>query len=153
MGAYYLATNQRLTSRSKHFLIKYHHFWEAVRRGDVSVEKINTHLQNADYLTKGLPHEVFHQNRRRLQGWNASVNKEDKTGVDPRSGLSPNERESEETHENGPNSSHTSDNRPENACVRADILLGNPKSQKATIGSQSRNPTDEVKPGTSVDVS
>ena len=73
--------------------------------------------------------------------------------LNTRPGLSPNERESEDTHENGHNSSHTSDNRPETACVRADILLGNPKSQKATIGSQSRNPTDEVKPGTSADVS
>ena len=74
--------------------------------------------------------------------------------LNTRPGLSPNERESEDTHENGPaDSSHTSRNRPENTRVRADIPMEDPRSQKATIGSQSRNSTDEVKPGTSVDVS
>ena len=73
MGAYYLANNQRLTPRSKHFLTKYHFFWQAVKEGvegiEVKVSKIDTHLQNADYLTKGLPQEVFHANRQRVQGW------------------------------------------------------------------------------------
>ena len=69
MGAFYLATNQRLTSRTKYFLVKYHHFWEAVRAGDIVVEKVDTSLQNADYLTKGLPAEPFLANRQRVQGW------------------------------------------------------------------------------------
>ena len=54
-SAYYLATNQRITNRTKHFLIKWHHFWDAVRNGHIKVVKIPTDLQNADYLTKGLP--------------------------------------------------------------------------------------------------
>jgi len=77
MGAYYLANNQRLTSRSKHFLTKYHFFWQAVREGvegvEVKVSKIDTKLQNADYLTKGLPQEVFHANRQRVQGWIVTI--------------------------------------------------------------------------------
>jgi len=73
MGAYYLATNQRITARTKYFLIKWHHFWDAVNRGDVQVVKVETGLQNADYLTKGLPQEVFQANRYRVQGWLAEV--------------------------------------------------------------------------------
>ena len=155
MGAYYLATNQRLTSRSKHFLIKYHHFWEAVRNGEVSVEKIETHLQNADYLTKGLPHDVFHQNRRRVQGWAVSVSGKHKIWVDPRSGVSPNERESKDTHADGPcAATNTLCNRLDVARVRNDIL-GNKdhNSPQIAISSQPRNSTEEVKCRTSMNVS
>ena len=154
MGAFYLATNQRLTSRSKHFLIKYHHFWESVRKGDVLVKKIETHLQNADYLTKGLPHEVFHQNRRRVQGWLVSVNGKDKLWLDSRYELSPNERESQETDENKPLENNlTPRDHLVNACVRADNPdpgTRNPGSPKATFIPQYCVATDEVKPGTSV---
>ena len=74
MGAFYLANNQRLTSRSKHFLVKWHHFWEHVKtsrntKGEIKVVKVDTKLQNADYLTKGLSQEVFQANRHRVQGW------------------------------------------------------------------------------------
>ena len=154
MCAYYLATNQRLTSRSKHFLIKYHHFWESVRNGDVLVKKIETRLQNADNLTKGLPHDVFHENRRRVQGWLVSVNGKDKLWLDSRSGLSPNERESQETDGNKLHKDNrTSRNHLGNACIRADNLLAqaqNPGSPKATFIPQYCVATDKVKPGTSV---
>ena len=73
MGAYHLANNQKLSNRSKHYFIKYHHFWEAVKQGTVKVSKICTTLQNADYLTKGLPKEVFLANRHRVQGWPAKM--------------------------------------------------------------------------------
>ena len=33
--------------------------------------KVDTSLQNADYLTKGLSREVFQANRHRVQGWQA----------------------------------------------------------------------------------
>ena len=54
--------------------MKYHHFWQAVRDGDVKVSKIKTTLQNADFLTKGLPQETFQANRHRVQGWATSPN-------------------------------------------------------------------------------
>ena len=77
-----IATNQRLTSRSKHFSVKYHHFWESVKNGEINVEKIDTKEQNADYMTKGLPHEIFHANRRRVQGWTGFVGDEPKLWLD-----------------------------------------------------------------------
>ena len=69
MVAFSLATNQQLTSRTKYFLVKYHHFWEAIKSGKIEVQKVETQLQNADYLTKGLPAETFQANRHRVQGW------------------------------------------------------------------------------------
>ena len=73
-GALLLATNQRITNRTKYFHIKWHHFWSLVQTrenpsGFIQVEKINTEAQRADYLTKGLSREVFERNRKLAQGW------------------------------------------------------------------------------------
>ena len=76
MGAYFLATNQRLTNRTKYFLVKYHHFWDAVNREEIQVEKVDTALQNADYLTKGLAPEPYLANRHRVQGWMVEIDGE-----------------------------------------------------------------------------
>ena len=67
-GALLLATNQRLTNRTKFYLIKYHWFWSFVPR-EVTVHKISTELQRADYATKGLPREIFERIRKMVQGW------------------------------------------------------------------------------------
>ena len=73
-GAIFLATNQRLTSRTKYFHVKWHHFWDNVSKdegkdGKIVVEKVSTDLQNADPLTKGLPKDPFVGGRKRNQGW------------------------------------------------------------------------------------
>jgi hypothetical protein len=77
-GALYLATNQRLTSRTKYFHTKWHHLWAWVTSdpaeasgpdSKILIEKVDTTLQGADYLTKSLPREVFQNNRRIIQGW------------------------------------------------------------------------------------
>ena len=74
-GAFLLANNQRITSRTKYFCVKWHFFWSHVYHPDrnpdgwLFVEKCPTQLQNADYLTKGLPREPFQENRQRVQGW------------------------------------------------------------------------------------
>ena len=116
MAALSIATNQRLTSRSKHFSVKYHHFWESVKNGLIAVEKIGTKEQNADYLTKGLPHETYHANRRRVQGWAGFVENEPKLWLDPQHDRStngtPRERESESSAKTNPvELSHSSGNR------------------------------------------
>ena len=115
MAALSIDTNQQLTSRSKHFSVKYHHFWESVKNGSIKVEKIDTKEQNADYLTKGLPHETYHANRRRVQGWLGFVEQEPKVCVDPLhdplSKGTPRERESENsTKINTADPSHSSGN-------------------------------------------
>jgi hypothetical protein len=68
-GALILATNQRLTSRTKYFHVKWHFFWSHVKSGDIQVVKVDTHHQVADYLTKGLSREVFERIRKLAQGW------------------------------------------------------------------------------------
>jgi hypothetical protein len=68
-GALLLATNQRITARTKYFLVKWHFFWEHVKDGTVDVVKIDTKEQRADYLTKGLPRELFETIRKLVQGW------------------------------------------------------------------------------------
>lgn len=73
-GALLLATNQRITSRTKYFLSSWHHFWSHVstnggKDGNTVVEKVATDAQCADYLTKGLSRELFERNRKMVQGW------------------------------------------------------------------------------------
>ena len=74
-GAYLLATNQRITSRTKYFNVKYHFFWSYVHHpernpdGFIVIVKIPTDTQRADYLTKGLGRTKFESNRKLVQGW------------------------------------------------------------------------------------
>jgi hypothetical protein len=66
-GCYYLATNQRLTNRTKYFLVKYHWFWSHYNRGEFVVLQVASENQLADYLTKGLPRDAFLRNRQAVQ--------------------------------------------------------------------------------------
>ena len=44
-------------------------FWSHVKDGDIEVLRVDTDLQDADYMTKGLPHQPFESNCFRTQGW------------------------------------------------------------------------------------
>jgi hypothetical protein len=68
-GAFLLATGQRITNRTRFYQVKWHHFWDAVKRGDIEVHKIGTLEQRADYLTKGLTRWAFERIRKLNQGW------------------------------------------------------------------------------------
>ena len=74
-GAYLLATNQRLSPRTKYFNVKYHFFWSYVYNentnpgGWLLIVKCPTDKMNADYLTKGLGRILFEANRLRVQGF------------------------------------------------------------------------------------
>ena len=68
-GALSLAINQHVTARTKHFLVKWHFFWSHVKDGKIQVVKIESANQRADYLTKGLPREVFEKIRDMVQHW------------------------------------------------------------------------------------
>ena len=68
-GALLLATKQRITNRTKYFLVKWHFFWSHVQSGEIDVLKIDTKEQWADYLTKGLNRETFEHIRKLVQGW------------------------------------------------------------------------------------
>jgi len=66
-GAYYLATNNRITNRTRYFLNKWHWFW--AHKDEFEMHKVDTHRQKADYFTKALPRELFENNRLLVQGW------------------------------------------------------------------------------------
>ena len=68
-GALALATNQRVTSRTRYFITKWHFFWEHVNSGLIVIKKVETENQGADYLTKGLPKDSYERNRKLIQGW------------------------------------------------------------------------------------
>ena len=66
-----LAMNQKVTSRTKHWSVKFHFFWEHINdeRKNIKCVKVDTKLQRADYLTKGLTRELFENCRKLNQGW------------------------------------------------------------------------------------
>ena len=68
-GAFYLATNHRITNRTKYFLTKWHWFWQQYDDGNFKIEKCPTDEQRADFLTKALPREKFEANRLAVLGW------------------------------------------------------------------------------------
>jgi hypothetical protein len=73
-GAYILATTQRITSRTKYFLLKFHHFWYYIELEDGNSRKIHmvkcgTSEQGADFLTKGQPQVILQNNRLIVIGW------------------------------------------------------------------------------------
>jgi histone deacetylase 1/2 len=72
-GALAVINNERLTSRTKYFHLKWHHFWGHSTAnggtGEFTAVRVETSLQDADYLTKGLPRSPHEENRYRVQGW------------------------------------------------------------------------------------
>ena len=69
-----LAVNQHVTSRTRHYAVKYHFFWSHVKtdsnpEGEICIEKIGTDKQQADYATKGMPKDGFVNCRQLNQGW------------------------------------------------------------------------------------
>jgi Reverse transcriptase (RNA-dependent DNA polymerase) len=68
-GALALAKVPKLTSRSRHYAVKYHFFRSHVADGSIQLKKIDTKDQLADIFTKGLSAEVFKRLRLRLCGW------------------------------------------------------------------------------------
>jgi hypothetical protein len=55
--------------RTKHLLVKLHHFWDYVMRGEITVHAIRTQDQQADYLTKPVPESTLVKFRKLVQGW------------------------------------------------------------------------------------
>ena len=66
-----LANTQKITSRTKHWCIKWHFFWSHLndQRKNMECKKIDTKNQQADYLTKGLTKDAFEHCRKLNQGW------------------------------------------------------------------------------------
>jgi len=59
----------RMTVRSKHYAVKYHWFHSHLKPNQVHLKKIDTNLQKADILMKGLHAVKFVEIRKLLCGW------------------------------------------------------------------------------------
>jgi hypothetical protein len=59
----------RMSPRSKHYAIKYHWLHSHLKPNEIEIEKIDTKLQRADILTKGLRYATFIQIRKLMCGW------------------------------------------------------------------------------------
>jgi hypothetical protein len=70
-GALQLANMEpgRATPRLKHYAIKYHWFRSHLKPKHIEILKIDTKLQRADILTKGLTKDKFESIRKLLCGW------------------------------------------------------------------------------------
>ena len=68
-GALEMARIHKYRPRTKHLNIKYHHFRDYVERDEISVHKIDTKDQLADYLTKPVSQEILEHLRPKVMGW------------------------------------------------------------------------------------
>jgi hypothetical protein len=68
-AAYLLASTQRITNRTKYYLVKWHWFWDNHAKGHFDIQKVGTTEMKADCLTKGLARPIFEQCRKMNQGW------------------------------------------------------------------------------------
>ena len=68
-GALEIAKNHKYRPRTKHLNVKLHHFRDYVVKGFISIHKIDTKEQLADYLTKALNKDTLVYLRKKAIGW------------------------------------------------------------------------------------
>jgi hypothetical protein len=68
-GALEMAKTHKYRPRTKHLNVKLHHFRDYVVRNEISVHKIDTKDQRADYLTKPVNVEILERLRKLVMGW------------------------------------------------------------------------------------
>jgi hypothetical protein len=68
-GCVVIATSDEYRPRTKHLAIKWHHFKDQVRNGNLKVSKIDTKLNWADIFTKAVDKKTFETLRLLMMGW------------------------------------------------------------------------------------
>jgi len=68
-GALELARCPKMRPRTKHIGVKYHHFRDHVKNGNVNIQAISTSDQIADIFTKPLPEGKCLRLRKFMIGW------------------------------------------------------------------------------------
>jgi len=64
-----VANIPKMRPRTKHLNLKYHHFREEVRKGNISIYHVGTKEQVADIFTKALDEGLFEKFRKAIMGW------------------------------------------------------------------------------------
>ena len=70
-GALEMARLPKMRPRTKHINVRYHHFREYVRRGEITINKIPTEYQLGDIETKPQPEDLYVSQRESLMQWEA----------------------------------------------------------------------------------
>lgn len=65
-AAVFFSKNNRISSASKHMEIKYLTVRDLIKKGDISIDKINTKMMLADPLTKGLRPTQFKEHAQNM---------------------------------------------------------------------------------------
>ena len=69
-GALEMAKEHKFWPRTKHINVKLHHFRSYIDSGKITIHKIDTLEQNANYLTKStIPQDLFEKLQKRVMGW------------------------------------------------------------------------------------
>jgi hypothetical protein len=68
-GALEMLQKEKYRPRTRHLLVKLHHFRDYVDRKEISIHAIGSENQQADYLTKLVGAEILVKLRRLVQGW------------------------------------------------------------------------------------
>ena len=62
--------------RTKHINVKYHHFWDYINCGEISIHAISTLDQPVDILTKPLNEATLAKHHHTIMGWGRKGNAE-----------------------------------------------------------------------------
>jgi hypothetical protein len=68
-GALEMAKTHKYRPRTKHLNVKLHHFRDYVDRKEITLHKIDTKEQLADYLTKPVAEDILTYLRPKVMGW------------------------------------------------------------------------------------
>jgi len=68
-GALEIAKVHKFRPRTKHLNNRLHHFRSYVESGAISIHKIDTKEQPADFLTKPLKEELNNRHQKKVMGW------------------------------------------------------------------------------------
>ena len=68
-GTMEMAKTHKYRPGTKHLNVNLHHFHDYISRGEISIHKIDTKKQHADYLTKPVNQEILGYLRQKVMGW------------------------------------------------------------------------------------
>ena len=68
-GALDMTKEYKYRPRTKFLNIKLNQFRDYVERVEITIHKVSTHDQRADYLTKPLDEVTHKKRRKKVQGW------------------------------------------------------------------------------------
>jgi hypothetical protein len=72
-GALEMARLPKMRPRTKHFCTRMHHFREYVRKGQITISKVQSREQLGDIATKPQPRSLFEEQQEKIMCWQAAT--------------------------------------------------------------------------------